>query len=37
MLKSVSNKDKELLSKLLLKLRHSTQRALRGQPEKKLA
>src|SRR2546421_7029098 len=37
MLRSVSNKDKELLSKLLLKLRHSTQRALRGQPEKKLA
>ena len=37
MLKSVSNKDKQLLSKLLLKLRHSTQRALRGQPEKKLA
>lgn len=34
MLKSVSNKDKQLLSKLLMKLRHSTQRSLNGQPEK---
>lgn len=37
MLKSVSNKDKELLSELLMKLRHSTQRALSQQREKKIA
>jgi MarR family 2-MHQ and catechol resistance regulon transcriptional repressor len=37
MLRSVSNKDKQLLSQLLMKLRHSTQRALSEQPEKKIA
>jgi MarR family 2-MHQ and catechol resistance regulon transcriptional repressor len=36
MLKSVSNKDKELLSKLLMKLRYSTQRSLNGRHEKKI-
>jgi MarR family 2-MHQ and catechol resistance regulon transcriptional repressor len=37
MLKSVNNKEKKLLSKLLMKLRYSTQYALSEQHERKIA